>query len=157
MKTLPSELSSFKSSVNASLHTLYNELDNLSNKTKDIIKANEKAISKIDTSYDSDNKASVLNSMNNINNLYKNIDSSINTDLKKVLDDSKELISKIDQLEDLIKEIKELDDKKDREERKNDPNYSEINDYKNKIKDKESKYDMLCSEATSLLNKIKNS
>ena len=154
-KTIPQELSSFESTVSLSLTTMNQTLTTLKEKIKEITTANETAKQGIDTYYNSANKSTIIDKFTSMNDIYNKISVSLTSDLSKMLTDSKTIIDKVDELKKINSDIETQNRKISTENNKEQPSYSTISNCRSIINSKETEFDRVSSEATTLLNNLK--
>lgn len=155
-KTIPQELLTFKNSVSPSIETMNSTLTTISDKVTEVIAVNEEAKNGIDRYYNSENKASMISSFTNLNNIFNKINTSLDSDLKKMISDSKTIIEKVEKLESLNEEIKKQEEIIDHESAKEQPSNSTISNAREIINSKETEFDTIEKEATTMLNTLKS-
>ena len=126
MVTIDNELVQFKKNVGPQISTMNSKCSEIGSALQNIINATNSAQSGVDSYYSSTNKASVLSSINKLNNKFTTISTSVDGSLKSILSESSSLIEKVTKLESLEKEIEQLQ--------------ALVNSY-NKEEDKSKKYD----------------
>ena len=148
-ESIAAELVSFKdkvgsciSSMNTTVTTLCSKLDELSN-------ASTSTQSSLSNVYSSENKQTVLNKFDKINNLYKRIKDSLESDMTSILNESSALLEKIKNLETIRNEIVSQEGNLYSDDKQVVDNATSI------LNSKRSEFNLLHSECKSLLNKLK--
>jgi predicted peptidase len=154
-KTIPQELKTFKTTVSPSMSSMNQVCTTLEEKSREAITATEEAKQGIDSYYNSSNKETILNKFVRINTVYTKINSSINSDLKKMLTESQTIIDNVTKLEGIIKDIETKEQRIKSEYNKEQPSYSTISDCRTAISQKETEFDRISNETTTKLNQLK--
>ncbi len=156
MGTIPEELKNFKSKVSPSIGSMSSTVSILSSKISSIMSGNTEAMNKLDASYKSENKGTVLSSVTSLNTFYKSVESAVSSELGKILTDSQTLIDKVTKLEKINEEIKRQEEIISNENSKENPSSSVISSARSAISSKNSEFETVVSEANSLLASMKS-
>ena len=105
MGTIPQELASFKTNVGPKIDDMKQKSKTLQDKVKEMLDANKAAEDGVSSYYNSENKQTVLNKFTYMNDVYKKISTSLQDDLDKILQESKDLCTLIEELEKINQEI----------------------------------------------------
>ena len=155
-KTISQDLLDFKASLSNELDKMKSKYSDIKDKINSIIVANETAISGINTYYNSNNKSTIINTLNNANKSYQKLNSESLEMLNTMISESETIIGNIKKLEDLKIEIEENEKIIDLENKKNEPSNSEIYSAKNKINTKTNEFILLNEETIKKINNLKN-
>ena len=105
MGEISSSLKDFKTCVGPQLDSMNSFCDKLQEKIKEITDTTTKVRSSFEGYYKSTNQTAVIARFDRINQIYSKISTSVNTDLRSMIFDSKALINLIKELEDINEEI----------------------------------------------------
>ena len=123
MGEISSSLKDFKTCVGPQLDSMNSFYDKLQEKIKEITDTTTKVRSSFEGYYKSTNQTAVIARFDRINQIYSKISTSVNTDLRSMISDSKTLINLIKELEDINEEIKKqqsiINSNKNDEEKQN--------------------------------------
>lgn len=156
MREIPQELLKFKESLSGKDSDMKIKVSNIKSKLSDLINSNNAAKTGIDSNYDSENKNSLLNSFNSLNNNLNEIISSLDT-LNNILSEVTELIEKIKNIEILKKAIESLEEKLSSEKSKTENrDESIISNLESEIKEKIKQYDEEIDSALDELNELRS-
>lgn len=93
------ELSTFKETVASKIDDLNSLVTNISDKTNELLNVTNQAKNGFDTNYNSANKTELMSKISTISMILDTINSSLNSDLKPMLNKSQQLINKVEELE----------------------------------------------------------
>ncbi len=157
METIPQELVTFKSTVEPNLEsTMEPAVTKITDKVTETINANKSAKEGINTYYNSQNKQTVLSRFDKINDIYSKISSSVESDLKGIIDGAKVIISLVKELEEINKEIEEQEKKINLESGDTDESKKNISDAQDIINTKKSEFNTKKNDALQKLNQLKS-
>lgn len=106
-EAIDTELVNFKTKLEGSLGTMESSVTEIISKITELTTITTSTQTSISTVYSSENSDEVLEKFTKINDIYSKISTSLESDLKKILSDSSNLITKIKELEELKKSIEE--------------------------------------------------
>ena len=154
---IPTELQNFKKNVSSNISNMENVCNNIEQKTQECISNGKTIQSTIDNSYSSENKQEVMTRFEDIDKIYNLINTSVSTDLKTIISNSKELINKITELEDLNNNIETQEAIINRENRNTPEGRSKILDAREQLDSVNNEFNTKLSTALEILNKLKSS
>ncbi len=157
MKTIPQELVTFKTNVEPQMGNMTATYTSLTDKLSQIVTANDTTKNGVDSYYNSSNKDSILNKFSSLNNVINKINTSLSSDLQKMLSDSQTLIGKVSELESINNEISEQESIISRYSGSTDESEQSMASAAESVKrQKEAEFDTKCSEAKTLLSNLQS-
>lgn len=156
MGTIPQELLTFKTNVESNLDGMNTACTKLIEKVKELMEANKTAKTGVDSYYNSSNKDTIVSKFSKLNTISGKISTSLTSDLQKMLTDSKTLLDKIKELEDINKIIEEQQTIINNEKGEDDASLERKRNATLEISNKESEFSSKKMEAETLYNNLKS-
>lgn len=148
-ESISSELVSFKDKVGSCISSMNTTVTNLSMKLDELSSISTSTQTSISSVYSSENKETVLGKFDSINNIYKKLSASLESDMTNILKESSALLEKITNLENIRNEIVVLEGNLSSSDSK------VVESANSSLISKRSEFNTLHSECKSLLNKLK--
>ena len=148
-ESISSELVSFKDKVGSCISSMNPIVTTLSSKLDELSTASTFVQNSLSNVYSSENKQTVLNKFDKINNLYMRIKDSLESDMISILKESSTLLEKIKNLEIIRNEIVSQEGNLTSDDKQVVDNATSM------LNSKRSEFNLLHSECKSLLNKLK--
>ena len=157
MGTIPQELIKFRDSLQGKDITMKQEVTDIKSKLTSLNDSTKKAKSEVDNNYDSENKSSLLGSIENVNTNSESISSSL-SELSSILDGVSEVIELVNQLETINREIEQLEGEISAEESKNEEerNNSLISELRAKLEEKNVQFEQTKDLAIEKLSDLRS-
>lgn len=148
-ESISSELVSFKDKVGSCISSMNTTVTNLSMKLDELSSISTSTQTSISSVYSSENKETVLSKFDSINNIYKKLSASLESDMTNILKESSTLLEKITNLENIRNEIVVLEGNLSSSDSK------VVESANSSLISKRSEFNTLHNECKSLLNKLK--
>lgn len=155
MGTILPELLNFKNSVEGSISGMNGTCDTIVSSIDTAMSQCNSAKASASSSYNSENKAIVLNTFNTLSSLYSTIKSSVNGTLRGYISSSSAIISKVSKLEYINTEIENYQ-RIINNNRGENGDKNKVSDANQRIAQKNSEFEEIQSEAINDLNKLKS-
>ena len=166
MAEIDQELLTFKAKVEPSLGAMESTVSQITDKLSNLTQASNATKDAFANCYNSENKSTILAKFDSINKVYSQISSSLQGDMKAILNSAKTLIAKVDELITLKQQIDaDLSISGTRKSYSKDATRAEINEveaHNKKVEEAEARlktnqplFETKKAEAKTLLNKLK--
>lgn len=149
------DLKTFKEQVSPTIDKMSSSCQDLADKVLTVTNATTACQSAISSSYNSSNKSTILSKFDQINDYYKSISSSIDSDLKPIITDSKKIVDLVTELETIITDIEAQESIISSENSKEKPDSSTISSARDKINTLNNDFKTKHEEAKNLLTALK--
>lgn len=156
MKTIPQELETFRKEVGTSLDGMEGKRAEIQEKTSSLMTASSSASNGVSTYYNSSNKNTVLKKFTYINEVYQKINTSVGSDLKNMLTKAKEIVEKVEKLDELIKDIEVQEGIISSEKEEDDASKQRVSNARSALSKDNTDFDTIANEAIVALNALKS-
>lgn len=166
MAEIDQELLTFKEKVEPSLGAMESTISQITDKLSNLTQASNATKDAFANCYNSENKSTILAKFDSINKVYNQISSSLQGDMKAILNSAKTLIAKVDELialkEQIDADLRISGTKKSYSKGATRAEINEVEAYNKKVDEAEARlktnqplFETKKAEAKTLLNKLK--
>ena len=128
----------------------------LQDKIQEMMAANDRAKEGVNTYYQSENKDTVINKFTRMNDIYKKISTSLQSDFSKIITESEALVKLIEELETLNADIDRLQATINSESGADAASQQRITSANTEIYSKQNEFNTKCNEAKTKLDQLKS-
>ena len=155
MRTIPQELLDFKSSISPGIDSMSSNVSSLVTKINSMVSSFNDLKTGMDSYYNSENKKSIISNISNISSMYSYIGADVVSNLSGMINKSKELLKKIDELDGIKNSITEQESIVSVQNKKDEKDTLVINDANSKITTLSNNFDTKKKEALDMLSSLK--